>query len=135
MKQNEARTIVRLAIPVISNEGLESRVSRHFGKSPGFIVVDSDGGNWEFLESKTERRSHECAPIRGLVERGSRALLCCSMGRGALARSHEAGLQIYQATGGPLVRDALEAFRAGACPDLPDSALCNHGHSHEEAGH
>jgi len=118
----------RVAIPVLKNEGLLSKVSAHFGKSRGFIVVNSDGGNCHYLDTKSERKEHECAPIRSLVENGCRVLLCQSMGRGAMSRSHKAGLLIHQTKSGSSVAETLSTFRAGNCPDFPDSSLCSHTH-------
>jgi len=118
---------------VQENAGLLSKVSHHFGKSRGFIIVDSDGEHCHYLDTKSARQPHECAPIRALKKDGCRVLLCQSMGRGALARSHEAGLLIYQASRGSLVVDLLNTFREGNCPDFPDSALCSHReHDHTD---
>lgn len=122
--------ITRVALPVITNEGLLSTISRHFGKAPGFIIVDSDGTRLQYIDSAEARRESECAPIHALIAQGCRALICHKMGRGALIRSHEHGLLIYAAAGRSTVVEALEAFRNGLCPDLPDSALCGHGHEH-----
>ncbi len=124
--------ITRLAMPVLKNAGLESRISQHFGKACGFIILNSDGSNCEYLDTKASRRSNECAPIRALVEHGSKVLLCCSMGRGALTRSHEAGLLILQANSGDSVADVLNAFQKGRCNDFPDNALCLHHHEDHE---
>jgi len=122
----------RIAIPVQKDAGLNSTVSAHFGKSRGFIVVDSNGENYHYLDTQSARQPHECAPIRALVQQGSRVLLCHSMGRGALSRSHEAGLRIHQTNSGRTITDTLENFRAGKCPDFPNSALCSHAHHHNE---
>ncbi|MDQ8196021.1 NifB/NifX family molybdenum-iron cluster-binding protein [Coraliomargarita sp. SDUM461004] len=135
MKRHAENTITRIAIPVRNNAGLLSKVSAHFGKSPGFIVVDSNGENCHYLDTKSARLQHECAPIRALVQDGGRVILCQSMGRGALARSHEAGLRIYKAKPNSLVAETLSAYHQGDCPDFPDSALCSHvhhEHSHED---
>jgi predicted Fe-Mo cluster-binding NifX family protein len=131
MKHTEMNPTTRVALPVLKDAGLASRVSKHFGKSKGFIIVDSNGENCEYLDTEKARLGHECAPIRALAEHGCRALLCHSMGRGALRRSHEAGFHIYKAAGGNLVVDVLDDFRSGRCPDLPDSALCSHHHGHD----
>jgi predicted Fe-Mo cluster-binding NifX family protein len=130
--QNSSTT--RVAIPVIKDAGLASKVSSHFGKSRGFIVVDSDGAHCEYLDTKQARQAHECAPIRALADSGSRVILCRSMGRGALVRSHEAGLRIYTTGESETVADVLAAFRTGQCPDFPDSALCSHAH-HDQDDH
>ncbi len=131
MIKDTVSVLTRVAIPVVENAGLESRLSKHFGKSRGFIVVNSDGSDCVHFQTADVLRGSECAPIQAMVERGSRAVLCFRMGRGALARIHEAGLLIYQAKGGSKVFDVLKAFSCGDCPDLPDSCLCSHGHDHE----
>jgi predicted Fe-Mo cluster-binding NifX family protein len=128
-------TVTRVAIPVLKEAGLLSKVSAHFGKSRGFIVIDSDGENLLYLDTKSARQENECAPIRALAKHGCRALLCLSMGRGALVRSHEAGLLIYKASGGQTVADVLASFRAGTCDDFPDSALCSHSDHDHDHGH
>ncbi|MGZ0707642.1 NifB/NifX family molybdenum-iron cluster-binding protein [Coraliomargarita sp. W4R53] len=125
----------RVAIPVLKDAGLSSTVSAHFGKSRGFIVVDSDGENCHYLDTKSERKEHECAPIRSLVENGCRVLLCQSMGRGAWSRSHEAGLLIHQTKSNSTVTETLSSFRAGNCPDFPDSSLCSHTHHDHDHDH
>jgi predicted Fe-Mo cluster-binding NifX family protein len=119
---------------------VDSKLSSHFGKSKGFIVINSDGTDCEYIDSQRARQSNECAPIRSLVESGCRALICQSMGRGALATSHAAGFLIYKATSGGTVAEVLEDFRQGNCLDFPDSALCSHHDDHDHdhecgAGH
>lgn len=129
MNEVQKKNLSRVAIPVLQDAGLASCVSEHFGKSPGFIVVDWDGQNCIYLESQSARQGQECAPILALEEHGCQTLLCHHMGRGALIRCRDAGFQIHEAKGGALVSDVLKAFQAGQCPALPDSALCTHGHS------
>ncbi len=128
MRHTHNNQTTRVAIPVIKDAGLASKVSGHFGKSRGFIVVDSDGAHGQYIDSKLARQAHECAPIRALARNGSRVILCRSMGRGALTRCHEAGMRIYSAGEGETVDEVLATFRAGLCPDFPDSALCTHTH-------
>ncbi len=123
---------VRLAMPVNRYDGLDSTLSQHFGKAPGFIVVDATGGELTYLDSAKARRASECAPIQALVSAGSRVVLANSMGRGAMARCLAAGMQILQAEG-QTVAEVLEAYRGQHCPDFPDDAICSHHeHSHSE---
>jgi len=133
MIQIQSIPTTRIALPVLEDQGMQSIVNQHFGKSKGFIIVNSDGTELTYIDTASARKENECAPIRALVEHGCKTLLCHSMGRGALARSHQAGLLIYQAQGGQSIAEALDAFRQGKCPDLPDRALCNHHHHDGEA--
>jgi predicted Fe-Mo cluster-binding NifX family protein len=118
------------AIPVLKNEGLLSKVSRHFGKSPGFILINLHAEDFEYLDSKRIRKENECAPLSALDEKGCQVLFCHSMGKGALERCREAGLLIYQTQGGLTVSDVIATFRSGKRIELPDSALCHHDHDH-----
>jgi predicted Fe-Mo cluster-binding NifX family protein len=45
------------------------------------------------------------------------------------------GLLIYKTTTNGSVADILSAFRAGNCPDFPDSALCSHTHNDHHEHH
>lgn len=125
---------VRLAMPVNRYDGLNSKLSQHFGKAPGFIIVDASGGELTYLDAAKARRASECAPVQALVSAGSKVVLARSMGRGAMARCHAAGMQILLAQGAT-VAEVLEAYRGQHCPDFPDDALCSHHahtHSHGE---
>ena len=124
----------RVAIPVVGDEGMDSRVNPHFGKSIGFVVVDLNGENLRFLDAAALRKPSECAPISGLAEKGAKALLCLGMGRGALVRCHEAGLLVFQASGAT-VREALACFAAGISADFPDESICGHGGEDGCGGH
>lgn len=120
----------RVAIPVLSDKGVASRVNAHFGKSRGFVVVNSDGSDFVYLKTNDIREVDECAPIAGLAASGARALLCVGMGRGARARCDTAGLQVYQAEG-VTVGDVLSRLSSGLIGDFPESSICsqNEGHS------
>lgn len=129
MNQKELDTCLRVVLPVVKFTGLNSRVSRHFGRSPGFLAIDLNGENSVYLDSVTVRGPSECAPIRAIVDTGAKVVLAKGMGRGALKRCYEAGLQIFEANG-DTVEEVLQSLRIGGCPEFPDSALCNHGHDH-----
>lgn len=128
---------IRIAIPVVGFDGIDSQVSQHFGRAPGFIVADSSGGELTYLDTLKARRASECAPVRALVSAGSRVVVAKSMGRGAMQRCHDAGMQILHATGST-VGEILEQYRSECCCDFPDSKLCGHHshahHHHEESG-
>lgn len=130
MKNIMKKQTVRLAMPVNRYDGLNSKLSQHFGKAPGFIVVDASGGDLTYLDTARARRASECAPVQALVSAGSKIVLANSMGRGAMARCHSAGMQILQAEGAT-VAEVLEAYRGQHCPDFPDEALCSH-HTHTD---
>jgi len=76
------KDLYRIAIPVEQDEGLDSRISQHFGKSPYFILIDlhRDGPqSWFVIENRGAgiERNRSCAsscPTQGRRSRsqGSR---------------------------------------------------------------
>jgi len=116
--------------------GPKSVLAEHFGRAPRFLLVESETGAMRSHTSEELREAGECAPIAALSRLGVREIHCRRMGRGALRHCFEAGIQVFQSPVS-IVRDALAARTAGACPDLPDTALCgDHDHHHDhDCGH
>lgn len=129
---------IRLAVPVIKDAGLDSVVSAHFGRAPGFMSLMSNGTEAIYLESRSCREASECAPVSALAKVGTEVVFARSMGRGALNRCYQAGIKIYQ-TQARSLRELLKELNDGSCIDFPDTALCSHGsgnheHDHSEEG-
>lgn len=117
-----------MAIPVNENKGLMSNVSHHFGKSEGFIIVNTDGSNATYLNTVSARVGDECAPIRTLKHNGCELICCYSMGRGAFVRCQDAGLKVLKLTMGESVGDVIIQMKHGALENFGKEALCSHGH-------
>lgn len=126
---NAVMNTIRIAVPVSRDCGMNSPVSGHFGKAPGFVIVDSEGKEAYFCRSKEIRGASECAPIDGLKKLGAHVVIARSMGRGALRRCYEAGLQILRSEAAT-VAELVEEFRNGLCVDFPDSEICDHHGEH-----
>lgn len=125
---------IRIAVPVTSDNGLQSPISGHFGKAPGFLTVNMDGSGVAYLDSATSRAPSECAPVSALAAASVQIVVARSMGRGALNRCHQAGMRIYQ-TEAESVGDLLDELSAGIFVDFPDAALCHHHAHHNDECH
>jgi predicted Fe-Mo cluster-binding NifX family protein len=111
---------------VEEDAGLDSPISPHFGKAPGFLLAAADGGSCVFIDAVAARREGECAPLAALLERGCGTVLCRSMGRGALRRARQAGLRVLYAGPWRTAREALCGLAAGRCPEFSEDRLCGH---------
>jgi predicted Fe-Mo cluster-binding NifX family protein len=58
-----------LSVPILRDEGWESPVSRHFGKSPLHALIDLSSGTLKEWVPKS-REKETCAPIQDLVKAG-----------------------------------------------------------------
>ncbi|HID79653.1 MAG TPA: dinitrogenase iron-molybdenum cofactor biosynthesis protein [Aquifex aeolicus] len=115
---------MKVAIPV--NRPLEKenyRVSSHFGKAFGFLIVDTQRGEKRFVENPRNslKLKHGVGKlIAQLFEReGVSAVLLKEIGKGAFRHLKEKGIEIYLLSKEVKEIDsALEMFREGNLPLL-----------------
>ncbi|MBN1611941.1 MAG: NifB/NifX family molybdenum-iron cluster-binding protein [Polyangiaceae bacterium] len=122
---------MNICIPVIDNQGHESRVSSHFGSAPAFVIVDTETGTCRAIVNDNQHRGHGmCAPIASLRGENIDGMVVGGIGMGALSKLSAANIQVYMAEQ-PTVADTLAAFRAGMLkPVEPSMACARHGHGH-----
>ncbi|MBN3037728.1 MAG: NifB/NifX family molybdenum-iron cluster-binding protein [Candidatus Diapherotrites archaeon] len=83
---------MKIAIPVTEKNGLESRVSSHFGHVSFFFVYDTNDKSSAFFEC--EEHEHErCTPVDVLVREGVAAVFVHGIGSRAIEALSELGLK------------------------------------------
>lgn len=126
---------MNLCIPVLKDQGLESRISGHFGSAPCFAIVDSDTRACRVVPNANRHHGHGgCHPVAALAGLDVQGVLVGGIGAGALSHLQAAGIRVWQADGGT-VDAAVASFTAGSPVELtPASACTHHGHGHDH-GH
>jgi predicted Fe-Mo cluster-binding NifX family protein len=122
---------MQICIPVIENNGLQSRTSDHFGSAPFFMIVDTDSRACRALANRNEHHAHgACQPLVALAGERVDGLVVKGIGRGALARLQGSNIQVLLCDA-PTVEGTLAALGAGrVSPVTPDMACGGHGHGH-----
>ena len=126
---------MRLCIPTISDAGLESRLSPHFGSAPFFTFVDTDSG--EVRAEPNDHAGHEpgrCTPTKGLEGRSLDAVVCRGLGLRALRALSGAGIPVL-ATESWSVSQALVDVRGGTARPLTAEEACAGEHHHRDHHH
>ena len=123
---------MRVCVPVTADTGLGSEVSLHFGSAPCFLLVDSETLAYEAVANGDLGHQHgACQPLKALGDHAVDAIVVGGIGRGALARLNEAGLQVYLARPGTAA-EMIAAFVAGELAEVsPDGACGGHAHGHD----
>jgi predicted Fe-Mo cluster-binding NifX family protein len=114
---------MKVTIPTIDDNGLQSFVSEHFGRSPFFTVVDMDT---EAVHSISNQGQHFGGSQHPAAQAADTAdvILCAGLGQRALRYFQERNIEVYTGASGR-VRDTLQSYRegklrqgssAGACP-------------------
>ncbi len=109
---------MRLCIPTEGEEGLEARLSDHFGQAPAFTVVDTATGSLETFENPERHHDHgRCVVTTRLAGYALDGVVCRAIGRNARASLEALGIEVYT-TEAATVNDVLETppLRSGSAP-------------------
>jgi predicted Fe-Mo cluster-binding NifX family protein len=111
----------------ISTKGTtpDSAVDPRFGRTAGFLLFDTDTGNFTYLDNAAHREMPQSAGIqcaRMLCDAGTQVLITGQIGPKAVQVLNQAGIQIYMGSGGT-VQGALQALRQNQLQPLTDEAV------------
>jgi predicted Fe-Mo cluster-binding NifX family protein len=115
---------MRICVPVLEDQGLESQVSAHFGSAPLFMLVDTEAGSCRAIRNNNAHHGHGmCSPLEAL--RGERfdSIVVEGIGNGAANRLRAAGIAVLH-TNDRTVGEVVAAFRAGTLQPLRPGETC-----------
>ncbi|MBU0762016.1 MAG: NifB/NifX family molybdenum-iron cluster-binding protein [Candidatus Altiarchaeota archaeon] len=119
---------MKICIPAEGKNGLDEKVSLHFGRAPAYALVDSETMECEFIVNKSEHFGGTGKPPEIIAESGAEVVLTSGMGPRAMQMLTEKGVEIYCGISGT-VRDSVEAFKKGYLT-LASSDLACKDHRH-----
>lgn len=120
---------MKLIVPVESNS-LDKPVCPSFGRTPIFVLYDTENGDHEFIVNKAAS-SQGGAGIKAaqmLVDHKAAALITCRCGENAAEVLNAASIKIYKAQIGS-VADNIDKYICGKLSMLNDihPGIHNHG--------
>lgn len=122
---------MKVCIPVVENQGLESRVFGHFGSAPWFVVVDLLSSAVSAINNSDQIHQHgACNPVAGLGGFQVDTIVVGGIGGGALHKLNSDGMRVFQAQDGNIGAN-LELLRANALQEfLQGHTGGGHGNDH-----
>ena len=115
---------ILLSIPVLADEGPNSRLSRHYGRAPLHLLVFSDGRSVAALPGNPEEGG-KALPAEEMFAAKVAAVLAPEIGRGAYGKLSRAGIAVFSCPC-VTVREALEAFAQGRLAPVSEEELAAH---------
>ena len=102
----------------ITSEGpnMTDRVDPRFGRAGGFVVVDVDTMEANYVDNGSSQSLSHGAGIQAaenIINAGASVLLTGSVGPKAFSALKAGGVKIGHNLGGKTVAEAVEAFKAG----------------------
>ncbi len=124
--------IRRIAVPSISEEGLDSMVNEHFGKAPYYTFVDvSDGGkilNVEIVPVPFAEHGPGDIPY-WLKEQGVDIVIALGMGGKAIDFFQQLGIEVIRGATGK-IGEVIKDFLKGSLVTIEWQGGNGEGHGH-----
>jgi predicted Fe-Mo cluster-binding NifX family protein len=123
--------MLRIAIPSMSEDGLESDVCAHFGSCEYFTIVSFGDGAIEgvvTVGNGSENGEHNCAAPAALLKSCDvNAVLVSGIGGRPLLSLASNGIKVYSGAVGK-VSDAVQDYGDGMLEELAGRGTCNCSH-------
>lgn len=130
---HQYRRTMRIMVPCQEDKGSETRMSRHFGRAPYLAVADSDTGEIEMRPNDPAGHGDRgCGAVERIRELDVEAVVCRSLGAGALAGLQALGIEVYRSEQ-PTMAGAIAEVRDGKAERFESDRTCegrDHGHHH-----
>lgn len=127
---------MKVGLPTAEQDGLDAAVAAHFGRARLFTIVDTETGTVETVENRGHHHEGSTPPPRTLAEAGAEVVLAGDIGRGAVTRFEDRGIEVYRGCSGT-VRESIDEWEAGALERVGPEDVHGHGgaHHHDDDGH
>lgn len=120
---------MKLAIPSMTDQALESSRSGHFGHSPFFTIVSIEDGKVAQVEV-VKNVDHGTAGCGGVIDYvlslGIDAILAVGMGMPPFTRFTNGGVKVYRETQTENVGDVVDLFLEGKVDLMDPGFACRH---------
>jgi predicted Fe-Mo cluster-binding NifX family protein len=116
----------RIVIPAEDGNGLNARLSEHFGRAPYFIIVELEDGNIsnvQVVPNESEHFGGFGLPPDRILQFRPNAVITYGMGPRALSIFQGAGVAVLKANA-DMVKDVVEAYVQGRLEELTEG--CYH---------
>jgi len=116
----------RIVIPAEDGNGLNARLSEHFGRAPYFIIVELEDGNIsnvQVVPNESEHFGGFGRPPDRILQFMPNAVITYGMGPRALSIFQEVRIAVLKANA-DTVKDVVEAYRQDKLEELTEG--CRH---------
>lgn len=118
---------MKICIPIIENEGLNSQVNAHFGSAPYFLIYNTEEKDFEVVNNSDSHHVHGmCHPLKALDNKGIDVVVCGGMGARAVQKLNEGGIKAYRAST-ETAEEIINRFNKGKLEEITvDNACIDH---------
>jgi len=117
-----------ICVPTEGSHGLAEAVCQHFGRAETFTLYDTESGEVDVLENRSEHKGGVGTPPEHLSKASVDIVLAGGLGPKAIDMFNGFGIKVFVGARGT-VQDALEMYRKGMLETAGrDNACRDHAH-------
>ena len=108
---------------------MDALVEVRFGRATGFVVVETDTGNFQYLDNSEASSAGQGAGIQAarlMAAHGVQVVLTGHCGPNAFRALQAAGIRVCTGLTGGTVREAVEQFKAGTLEEARAADVQGH---------
>lgn len=124
---------IRIAVSSLDNNGLNSRVSEHFGRCPYFTLVELEDQKIKSIQAIDNPYAHNHAPGQipeYIHQQAASVMLTGGMGHRAVSFFEGYGIEVATGAVGT-VQQAVQDYLSGKLRGASPCAESQHHHGHE----
>jgi len=114
---------MKICIPTMGGEGLDSQISSHFGRAPNFTIVDPDTKEVSIIDNTAEHFGGMATTPELIRSSGVDVMLVSGIGPRAVQLFEQMGIRVYVGAMGT-ARSALDAYNSGSLDEATDENVC-----------
>jgi len=119
---------VKIAITTTGND-LNAPLSERFGRTPRFIVYDTDSGSFEVFDNSVNLNAPQGAGLQtaqNIARHGVSCVITGHCGPKAFTVLQKAGIKVFLAQGSLTVKEAITAFNEGKLQEIQSPDVEGH---------
>jgi predicted Fe-Mo cluster-binding NifX family protein len=121
---------MKIAVPVIENNGMMSEISKHFGSAPFFAFYDTENAALEIIDNAQKR--HEPGsfnPAKAFEEKNIDAVFVSGIGMGAIQVLKSMGIKVYS-TDYKNIKELVNSMDTTELKEVDASDCCKQHNCH-----
>jgi len=116
---------MKIVIPTEGNDGLNDKVSAHFGRCNTYTFIDENGKLIEIIKNTSEHMGGKGLPPELMKEHGADVLLCKGLGPKALDLCNQFGIKVY-VYNADTVKQIFELWKNNKLEQADAEDACKH---------
>ncbi len=126
---------MKICLPVMQNQGIDSQISAHFGSAPFFMIVDVNTLAMTVINNQNSHHVHGmCQPLAMIGTDNFDAIVVGGIGTGALNKLRNSGKKVFK-TEFTTVKETVEAAKQSKLSEFSPQSACSHHHGGHGDGH